>query len=316
MTEQHSYQLTAELIDDAVAELITIHDWLRFAVSQFNAADIYFGHGTDNPWDEAGVLMAHTLHFTHLAEPALLQTRLTRTERRQFVELLQVRIEQRVPAAYLTQHAFFAGLPFYVDERVLVPRSPIAELIVQQFGAWFAVNPPARILDLCTGSGCIAIACAHYMPDAEVDAVDISEDALMVADLNISQHQLEDRVFPILSDGYDALPGQQYDLIVTNPPYVDAEDMADLPEEYHHEPELGLASGVDGLALTMRILREAADHLTDQGVLVCEVGNSMVALTERLPAVPFNWIQFKNGGIGVFALTKAQLLAHQADFLE
>lgn len=316
MTEQHSYQLTAELIDDAVAELITIHDWLRFAVSQFNAADIYFGHGTDNPWDEAGVLMAHTLHFTHLAEPALLQTRLTRAERRQFVELLQARIEQRVPAAYLTQHAFFAGLPFYVDERVLVPRSPIAELIVQQFGAWFAVNPPARILDLCTGSGCIAIACAHYMPDAEVDAVDISEDALMVADLNISQHQLEDRVFPILSDGYDALPGQQYDLIVTNPPYVDAEDMADLPEEYHHEPELGLASGVDGLALTMRILREAADHLTDQGVLVCEVGNSMVALTERLPAVPFNWIQFKNGGIGVFALTKAQLLAHQADFLE
>lgn len=316
MTEQHSYQLTAELIDDAVAELITMHDWLRFAVSQFNAADIYFGHGTDNPWDEAGVLMAHTLHFTHLAEPALLQTRLTRTERRQFVELLQARIEQRVPAAYLTQHAFFAGLPFYVDERVLVPRSPIAELIVQQFGAWFAVNPPARILDLCTGSGCIAIACAHYMPDAEVDAVDISEDALMVADLNISQHQLEDRVFPILSDGYDALPGQQYDLIVTNPPYVDAEDMADLPEEYHHEPELGLASGVDGLALTMRILREAADHLTDQGVLVCEVGNSMVALTERLPAVPFNWIQFKNGGIGVFALTKAQLLAHQADFLE
>jgi ribosomal protein L3 glutamine methyltransferase len=316
MTEQHSYQLTAELIDDALAELITIHDWLRFAVSQFNAADIYFGHGTDNPWDEAGVLMAHTLHFTHLAEPALLQTRLTRTERRQFIELLQARIEQRVPAAYLTQHAFFAGLPFYVDERVLVPRSPIGELIVQQFGSWFAVNPPQRILDLCTGSGCIAIACAHYMPDAEVDAVDISEDALMVADLNISQHQLEDRVFPILSDGYDALPGQQYDLIVTNPPYVDAEDMADLPEEYHHEPELGLASGVDGLALTMRILREAADHLTDDGVLICEVGNSMVALAERLPAVPFDWIQFKNGGIGVFALTKAQLLAHQADFLE
>lgn len=316
MTEQHSYQLTAELIDDALAELITIHDWLRFAVSQFNAADIYFGHGTDNPWDEAGVLMAHTLHFTHLAEPALLQTRLTRTERRQFVELLQARIEQRVPAAYLTQHAFFAGLPFYVDERVLVPRSPIAELIVQQFGSWFAVNPPSRILDLCTGSGCIAIACAHYMPDAEVDAVDISEDALMVADLNISQHQLEDRVFPIHSDGYDALPGQQYDLIVTNPPYVDAEDMADLPEEYHHEPELGLASGVDGLALTMRILREAADHLTEQGVLICEVGNSMVALAERLPAVPFDWIQFKNGGIGVFALTKAQLVAHQADFLE
>ncbi len=316
MTEQHSYQLTAELIDDALEHLQTIHDWLRFAVSQFNAAELYFGHGTDNPWDEAGVLMAHTLHLTHLAEPALLQTRLTRHERQQFIALVQARIEQRVPAAYLTQHAYFAGLPFYVDERVLVPRSPIAELITQQFATWFAGEPPKRILDLCTGSGCIAIACAHYMPDAEVDAVDISEDALMVADLNISQHQLEDRVFPILSDGYDALPGQQYDLIVTNPPYVDADDMADLPDEYHHEPELGLASGVDGLDLTVRILREAAEHLTEQGVLICEVGNSMVALAERFPAVPFDWIQFNNGGIGVFALTKAQLLAHQADFME
>ena len=316
MTEQHSYQLTADLIDDAVAELVTIHDWLRFAVSQFNAAEIYFGHGTDNPWDEAGALLAHILHFPHLSNSELLQTRLTKSERRQFAHLLQVRITERVPAAYLTQHAFFAGLPFYVDERVLVPRSPIAELIMQQFSHWFADKPPVRVLDLCTGSGCIAIACAHYLPDAEVDAVDISEDALMVADLNISQHQLEDRVFPILSDGYNALPGQQYDLIVTNPPYVDADDMADLPEEYHHEPELGLASGVDGLELTIRILREAAAHLNDNGVLICEVGNSMVALAERFPEVPFDWIQFQNGGIGVFALTKSQLISHQAEFSE
>jgi len=307
MTEHEPFQLTAELIDEAVTDLCTVHDWLRWAVSQFNAADLYFGHGTDNPWDDAGVLLAYTLHLTHLAEPALLQTRLTGTEKRQFAALVQQRIEQRIPSAYLTSQAYFAGLPFY---------SPIGELIVQQFAEWFPVTPPQRILDLCTGSGCIAIACAHYLPEAEVDAVDISEDALAVADLNISQHGLEQRVFPIQSDCFDALPGQQYDLIVTNPPYVDAEDMADLPDEYQHEPELGLASGVDGLELTRQILRQAASHLTEQGVLICEVGNSMVALAEQFPQVPFHWIEFNKGGIGVFALTKAQLVAHQQQFEE
>lgn len=316
MTEHEPFQLTAELIDEAVTDLCTVHDWLRWAVSQFNAADLYFGHGTDNPWDDAGVLLAYTLHLTHLAEPALLQTRLTGTEKRQFAALVQQRIEQRIPSAYLTSQAYFAGLPFYVDARVLVPRSPIGELIVQQFAEWFPVTPPQRILDLCTGSGCIAIACAHYLPEAEVDAVDISEDALAVADLNISQHGLEQRVFPIQSDCFDAIPGQQYDLIVTNPPYVDAEDMADLPDEYQHEPELGLASGVDGLELTRQILRQAASHLTEQGVLICEVGNSMVALAEQFPQVPFHWIEFNKGGIGVFALTKAQLVAHQQQFEE
>jgi ribosomal protein L3 glutamine methyltransferase len=316
MTEHEPFQLTAELIDEAVTDLCTVHDWLRWAVSQFNAADLYFGHGTDNPWDDAGVLLAYTLHLTHLAEPALLQTRLTGTEKRQFAALVQQRIEQRIPSAYLTSQAYFAGLPFYVDARVLVPRSPIGELIVQQFANWFPLTPPQRILDLCTGSGCIAIACAHYLPEAEVDAVDISEDALTVADLNISQHGLEQRVFPIQSDCFDALPGQQYDLIVTNPPYVDAEDMADLPDEYQHEPELGLASGVDGLELTRQILRQAASHLTEQGVLICEVGNSMVALAAQFPQVPFHWIEFNKGGIGVFALTKAQLVAHQQAFEE
>jgi ribosomal protein L3 glutamine methyltransferase len=316
MTEAQSSPLTAELIDEAVADLHSIHDWLRFAVSQFNAADLYFGHGTDNPWDDAGLLMAFTLHMTHIADPVLLTTRLTRTEKRRFAGLVQQRIEQRIPAAYLTQHAYFAELPFYVDERVLVPRSPIGELIQQQFSRWFPLNPPARILDLCTGSGCIAIACAHYLPDAEVDAIDISEDALTVADINIDQHGLYQRVFPILSDGYDAIPGQTYDLIVTNPPYVDAEDMADLPDEFRHEPELGLASGEDGLELTMRILAGAAAHLNDDGVLICEVGNSMVALAERFPQVPFDWIEFAHGGHGVFALTKAQLQQYQAIFQE
>ena len=176
MTEHEPFHLSAELIDEAVADLHSIHDWLRFAVSQFNAADVYFGHGTDNPWDDAGVLMAHTLHLTHLAEPSLLQARLTRSEKRQFAALVQQRISLRVPSAYLTHQAYFAGLPFYVDERVLVPRSPIGELIEQQFAQWFPVNAPQRILDLCTGSGCIAIASAHYLPDAEVDAVDLVDD--------------------------------------------------------------------------------------------------------------------------------------------
>lgn len=308
--------LDAELINEAIAELVTIHDLLRFAVSQFNAADVYFGHGTDNPWDEAGVLMAHVLHFTHLGDAALLNTRLLNREKQQFLALVQQRIEQRIPAAYLTKQAYFAGLPFYVDERVLVPRSPIGELIQQQFAPWFPVNAPARILDLCTGSGCIAIACAHYMPEAEIDAIDISDDALEVCFHNVDMHDAHYRVTPIQSDGYDAIPGQTYDLIVTNPPYVDAEDMADLPDEFRHEPELGLASGEDGLELTLRILSGAAAHLNDDGVLICEVGNSMVALNERFPQVPFEWIEFKQGGIGVFALTKAQLLTYQHLFRE
>lgn len=316
MIEHEPFHLTAELIDEAVTDLSTIHDWLRWAVTQFNRAELYFGHGTDNPWDEAAVLLAHTLHLSALTEPALLSTRLTGTEKRQFVDLLQQRVEQRIPAAYLTSQAYFAGLPFYVDERVLVPRSPIGELIQQQFSRWFPTQAPQRILDLCTGSGCIAIACANYLPESEVDAVDVSQDALMVAEFNIAQHGLEERVFPIQSDCFSALPGQRYDLIVTNPPYVDAEDMADLPAEYQHEPELGLASGEDGLALTRQILREAAAHLTEQGVLICEVGNSMVALAEQYPTVPFEWIEFKQGGIGVFALTKAQLVAHQQQFEE
>ncbi|WP_166840551.1 50S ribosomal protein L3 N(5)-glutamine methyltransferase [Rheinheimera pleomorphica] len=307
MSDTGELLFTPHLISDAVAELITVHDWLRFAVSKMHQADIYLGHGTDNPWDEAASLLAFVLHMPPLTDEKLFATRLIRAEREQFIGLLQQRIEQRIPAAYLTHQAYFAGLPFYIDERVLVPRSPIAELIADNFSAQLQGRQPQHILDLCTGSGCIAIACAYAFEDAQVDAVDISPDALEVAQLNIEQHGLEQRVFPILSDGYGALAGARYDLIVTNPPYVDAEDMADLPDEYRHEPELGLASGEDGLALTRRILREAAAHLTDGGVLVCEVGNSMVQLQQDFPDVGFDWLTFSHGGLGVFAITKAEL---------
>ncbi|MDP5141592.1 50S ribosomal protein L3 N(5)-glutamine methyltransferase [Rheinheimera baltica] len=316
MSDTGELLFTPELISDAVAELTTVHDWLRFAVSRLNQADVYLGHGTDNPWDEAASLLAHVLHLPPFTDEKLFNVRLTRLERQAFVGLLQQRVEQRLPAAYLTQQAYFAGLPFYVDERVLVPRSPIAELIANKFIRQLGSNTPKHILDLCTGSGCIAIACAYAFDDAEVDAVDISADALEVAQYNIENHGLEHRVFPILSDGYQALAGAKYDLIVTNPPYVDAEDMADLPDEYRHEPELGLASGEDGLALTRRILREAAAHLSDAGVLVCEVGNSMVQLQQDFPDVDFDWLEFAHGGLGVFAITKAELERCQHLFKE
>ncbi|MAD74755.1 MAG: 50S ribosomal protein L3 N(5)-glutamine methyltransferase [Rheinheimera sp.] len=303
-------------INEALDALITVHDWLRFAVSRFNEAGVYLGHGTDNPWDEAAALLAHCLFLPPLTDDKLLNVRLTKPERRAFVDLLSQRIELRMPAAYLTHQAYFCNLPFYVDQRVLVPRSPIAELINEKFSRLQLAAAPERILDLCTGSGCIAIACAYAFPDAQVDAVDISTEALAVADININEHGLLDRVYPILSDGYEALSGQQYDLIVTNPPYVDADDMADLPEEYRHEPELGLASGHDGLELTRRILAQAAGHLTEQGFLICEVGNSMVELQDRYPDVQFNWLEFTAGGLGVFALSKAQLIAYQHLFEE
>ena len=316
MSDTGEMLFTPQLINDAVAELHTVHDWLRFAVSKMHHADVYLGHGTDNPWDEAASLLAYVLHLPPVTDEKLFQTRLTRTEREQFIALLQQRIEQRIPAAYLTHQAYFAGLPFYVDERVLVPRSPIAELINDKFSRLLKGKQVNHILDLCTGSACIAIACAYAFDEAQVDAVDISPDALEVAQLNIEQHGLEQRVYPILSDGYDALSGARSDLIVTNPPDVDAEDMADLPDEYRHEPELGLASGEDGLALTRRILRDAAAHLTDGGVLVCEVGNSMVQLQQDYPDVDFNWLNFAHGGIGVFAITKTELLRCQHLFDE
>lgn len=300
-------------VDEAVSELHTIQDMLRWAVSRFNAANVYYGHGTDNPWDEAIQLVLPSLYLPLDIPEDMYTSRLITSERQRIVERVIRRVNERIPVAYLTNKAWFCGLEFYVDERVLVPRSPIGELINNYFDEQLP-KTPNHILDLCTGSGCIAIACAQAFPEAEVDAVDISSEALAVTEQNIQQHGLEYRVTPIRSDLFRDLPAIRYDLIVTNPPYVDEEDMSDLPQEFRFEPELGLAAGNDGLDLVRRILACAPDYLSDDGVLICEVGNSMVHLIDQYPDIPFIWLEFDNGGDGVFMLTQSQLVDCKAHF--
>ncbi|MDP1539595.1 MAG: 50S ribosomal protein L3 N(5)-glutamine methyltransferase [Moraxellaceae bacterium] len=296
-----------------MAELHTIRDWVRFCVSCFRGCDVHLGHGTSDPFAEATALVMQTLNLEWSADAEILDARVLPSERQRMADLLRRRVNDRVPLAYLLNLAYFAGLPFYVDERVLVPRSPIAELIHNGFEPWLG-QEPQRVLDMCTGSGCIAIACATAFEDALVDATDISLDALSVAAINIEHHDLQERVHLLESDVFSKLPGQRYDLIVSNPPYVDAEDMADLPEEFLREPELGLAAGADGLDICKRILAEAADYLSDDGILVVEVGNSQWALEQTFPDVAFEWVEFENGGQGVFVLTAAACREHQALF--
>lgn len=305
--------LDEAVLAEAEATLVTIRDFIRFGVSALRLHDVHLGHGSNDPFAEATALVMQTLGLDWSADAEILEARLLPSERRAVVELIRRRVNERTPLGYLLNLSYFAGLPFYVDERVLVPRSPIAELIAGRFQPWLAFEPQ-RVLDLCTGSGCIAIAVATEFPEALVDAADISMDALSVASVNVEHHNLLERVNLIESDVFGKLPGQRYDLIVSNPPYVDAEDMADLPPEFEKEPELGLASGRDGLDLTRRILAEAADHLTDDGVLVVEVGNSQWALEQSFPEVPFEWVEFENGGQGVFVLSAAECREFQPLF--
>lgn len=295
------------------SRLRTVRDHIRWAVSRFHDEQLFFGHGTDNAWDEARQLVLGALHLPWEIADAYLDCRLEEDEQEQLLALLKRRIEERVPTAYLLGEAWFCGLPFIVDERVLVPRSPIAELIGQHFAPWLPAEP-TRILDLCTGSGCIGIACAHAFPEAEVVLADLSFEALEVANQNIERHELEERVYTVQGDGFAGLPGQRFDLIVSNPPYVDAEDFADMPAEYQHEPELGLACGDDGLNLVRRMLAEAADHLSEQGILIVEVGNSQVHVEALYPEVDFTWLEFEQGGHGVFLLAAKQCREHQALF--
>lgn len=291
---------------DILNSLQTVRDFLRWTISRFNEHRLFFGHGTDNAWDEAVQLVMYALHLPADGDQRLLDARLTGEEKRTLLTVLEKRIVERLPTPYITGEAWFAGLPFYVDERVLIPRSPLAELIHQGFEPWLPA-PPRRILDLCTGSGCIGIACAYAFAEADVVLSDISPDALDVADQNIARHEVGERVSAVESDLFAGLEGQRFDLIVSNPPYVDAEDFAALPQEYRHEPALALASGDDGLDFTRRLLTEAADHLTEQGILIVEVGNSWPALEAAYPALPFTWLEFEHGGHGVFLLSRADL---------
>ena len=287
-------------------ELETVRDYLRWIISRFNDAGLYYGHGTDNAQDEAWYLVCGALKLPFDLDGRLLDGRLTEAERQQLEQLVERRISERVPVAYLVGEAWFAGLPFNVDERVLVPRSPLAELIDVGFQPWLGDVEPEHILDLCTGSGCIGITCGYAFEQAEIVLSDISEDALVLAQTNIEKHGQQGRTQSLLSDGLTAVSGK-FDLIVSNPPYVDASDLASMPAEYHAEPEIGLASGEDGLDFTRQLLQDARHYLTDNGCLVVEVGNSWEALERAFPKVPFTWVEFERGGHGVFVLTATEL---------
>ena len=293
-----------------VDELNTLRDVLRWTTSQFNSANLFYGHGNADAFNDALQLILHSLHLPVTEFPELFaDARLTHAEKQAIAELVHRRITDRVPVPYLTREAWFAGLPFYVDERVLIPRSPFAELIEEQFSPW--VNNPDSvnsILDMCTGGGCIAIACAFSFPEAHVDAIDLSQDALDVANINIIKHGLEDQVKTIQSDLWQALEEQTYDLIVSNPPYVGSNEMATLPEEYNHEPSSALEAADNGLALVEQIILHAADFLTDKGLLFVEVGNSDYATMERWTDTDFLWLDFEQGGHGIFMLTKQQCI--------
>jgi ribosomal protein L3 glutamine methyltransferase len=294
------------------AELATIIDFIRYGASRFSAAGLTFGHSHDNPIDEATHLVLASLHLPPDIPPAYGAGRLTTTERESVLALIERRVSERLPVAYLVGETWFAGLKFKSDRRALVPRSPIAELIESGFAPWLDERRIERALDLCTGSGCIGIAMAEYNPEWQVDIVDISGEALSLARENIAFQHVEGRVEAIQSDLFAGVAGRKYDLIVSNPPYVTEDEYAALPGEYAHEPKLGLTSGADGLDLCLRMLDEAAAHLTDDGLLLVEVGESEHALAALLPEVPFVWIEFKVGPMGVFALERRDLVEHAA----
>ena len=290
-------------------ELHTVADYCRYGATLFNQAELFYGHGSDNAFNDAYILVMYALSLPNDVDESIMTCRLVESEKLNILALFTRRVEEQIPVAYITNIAYFAQLPFYVDERVLIPRSPIGELIENQFFPYIATNrAPKRILDLCTGSGCIAIACASYFEDTEIDAVDLSVEALNVAQINIENHGLCEQVIPIQSDVFSGVEGQSYDLIVSNPPYVDQQDIDSLPQEYHHEPEMGLGCGEDGLDIVRVILAESANHLNDGGLLFCEVGNSEVHVRALYKDVPFTWLNFERGGHGVFMLTKAQLV--------
>lgn len=320
-------------MQQAQSDLLTIRDFIRFGVTQLREYDVVVAQGTTDEFAESAALVLHSLSLDWQANEQILDCRLIDSEKQAVLSLLSERITERKPLSYLIGLAYFCDLPFYVDERVLIPRSPIAELIKQKFFPYFAsengqaddgfehgleekhLSHPERILDLCTGSGCIAIALAKNFVDSAIDAVDLSKDALEVAWTNVEHHQVSHQVQLIESNLFDKLPMEnQYELIVTNPPYVDAKTMAELPPEFLYEPELALAAGQDGLSLVHKILYHAPDYLTRDGLLVCEVGDSEWALRQAYPQVQFNWLDFEKGGHGIFAINREELVEYRELF--
>lgn len=298
---------------DTVNQLLSIRDWLRYAVSRFEEGGIFYGHGTDNAWDEAVQLVFRSLHLPLVENALFLDARLTLAERELLEERIEQRVSQRIPTAYLLGEAWFMGLPFTVNPQVLIPRSPLAELLEAGLQPWLGRKPVHRLLDLCTGSGCIGIAAGYVFAEADIDLADVSPEALAVAAQNIERHGMGARARAMQSDLFDDLEGR-YDVILSNPPYVDAGDLASMPPEYQHEPALGLAAGGDGLDLAHRILAGAREHLTEDGLLVVEVGNSWQALEAAYPQLPLTWVEFEQGGGGVFVISAGDLPEAQSTF--
>ena len=327
--------ISPEHLQEAADNLTTIRDFIRFGVTALRQYDAHLGQGTEDFFAESSALVLQTLALDWNANPDILDSKLLPSEKAEFISLLERRINEKVPTSYLLNLAYFCEKPYYVDERVLIPRSPIAELINNRFAPYCldenhqpreAANNlpentqpkmPRRILDMCTGSGCIAIALAYAFPEAEVDATDISKEALEVAAINAEHHNKQFEVALLESDLFSKIPAEnQYDLIVSNPPYVDAEDMADLPAEFLHEPELALAAGQDGLDLVRKMLAQATDYLTEDGLIVIEVGNSEWAMRQNFNTVDFYWLQFQKGGTGIFALTAEQCRTYRDLFIQ
>ena len=293
----------------ATSELFTIRDWIRYAVSQFEASDVFYGHGTDNAYDEAVWLIMSGLHLPMDTLNNFLDARITSEERIKLANFIEQRISKHTPTAYLLKEAWLQGLKFYVDERVLIPRSFIAELLADGLSTW--IEFPEMVesaADICTGSGCLGILLASVFPNAEIDEIDISQDAIDVANINIANYSLQEQVTAIKSDMFTALKGKKYDLIISNPPYVDAPSMAALPQEYQNEPQLALGSGDAGLDHTHTILREAGNYLNDDGILIVEIGHNREALEAAYPNIIFNWLDVSSGNEFVFLLTKSQLI--------
>jgi len=294
-------------VAQAMQDLCTVKDVVRYGTTLFNAAQLSYGHGCTNAWDEASALVLHALAIEYDFPHAIDDCRLSAEEKTCIAELFVRRISERMPVPYLTNTAYFANLPFYVDERVLIPRSPIAELIEEHFEPWIEHERVTRVLDLCTGSGCLAIATALTL-GVPVDAVDISQDALAVAKINVDKFNCHDLVTLVEGDVYDNLGDVRYDVIVTNPPYVGDEEMATLPAEYDKEPTLALRADDNGLAIVRKILDGAPRYLSDEGILIMEVGNSAAAVAETFTNIPFVWLEMARGGDGICVVKREDLV--------